>query len=171
MCKSHPYGCPWISRCSANSFPSEKYPITSHECSERWPSSCWWVTAEQNFHFIHQSSTFHCATASIKTTDLKTCSDGLNKSNQDLNESWISSAPPPPVFPVLNILSPDCFCLSFLFAAFDLMSPHSVGVLMENKCKDETTLSCPTCLAGSLIVLSIQVWKTWLGGRGGLAQL
>lgn len=87
MCKSHAYGCPWISRCSANSFPPEWYPITFHECSERWPLSCWWVTAEQNFHFIHQSSAFHCATASIKTTDLKTCSDGLNKSNQDLNES------------------------------------------------------------------------------------
>lgn len=137
--KSHTYGWPRISWHSTNSFPSERYPITSHECSERLPSSCRWVIAEQNFYYIHRPSVFHCATASIKTSDLKTCSDGLNKSNQDVNESIC-----PPgfllgffflsVFPALNILSPACFWLSFLFAAFGLMSPHSVTVLMESKC-------------------------------------
>lgn len=129
--------------------------------------SCWWVIAEQNFYYIHHSSIFHCATASIKTSDLKICSDGLNKSNQDVNESiclpgfllFFFS----PGFPSLNILSPACFSMSFLFAVFGLMSPHSATDVMESKCSDETTLSSPTCLAGSLIVLSIQVWKTWLG--------
>lgn len=131
--------------------------------------SCRWVIAEQNFYYIHHSSIFHCATTSIKTSDLKMCSDGLNKSNQDVNESiclpgfllfFFSS----PGFPALNILSPACFSTSFLFAVFALMSLLSAAEVMESKCLDETTLSSPTCLAGSLIVLSIQVWKAWRGG-------
>lgn len=108
-----------------------------HECSEHWPSSCRWVIAEQNFHFIHQSSIFHCATASIKTSDLKTCSDGLNKSNQDLNESiclpgFLLFFPLSFLSWIFSLLAGSA--LSFLFAAFDLMSPHSATVLMESKC-------------------------------------
>lgn len=34
------YGSPWISWRSPNSFPSERYPITSHECSELLVSHC-----------------------------------------------------------------------------------------------------------------------------------
>lgn len=175
----HPFvvfdGCqPWTLTYAEASESAAAALILFHQSDIPLPlmsaQSCWWVIAERNFYYIHYSSIFHCATASIKTSDLKMCSDGLNKSNQDVNASiclpgfllFFSS----PGFSALNLFSPACLSMSFLFAVFGLMSPLSASDVTQSRCSEETTLSSPTCLAGSLIVLSIQVWKFWSGGVG-----
>lgn len=70
-----------------------------------------------------------------------------------------------PGFPALIILFTACFSMSFPFAVFGLMSPHSATDVMESTCLDETTLSSPTCVAGSLTVLSMEGLAGGAGAR------
>lgn len=75
----------WICWCTTDSVPMDRYPITSHESSEHWPSD--YVCVIAYILYTIPLSVFHFAIVPIRACDLRKCSQMILLTDQDVNKS------------------------------------------------------------------------------------